>query len=109
METLLYALISLAMHWLEPRHNAQLQFLREQVSIHLNSRKVYASPATYAPNGAWVTQQGRNARMWLEEEGLEPRFLVHDGDAKFSAHFKESWRPEVRCLRTPPRAPTANA
>ena len=47
--------------------------------------------------------------MWLEDEGLEARFLVHDGDAKFSAHFRESWRPEVRCLRTPPRSPTANS
>ena len=33
MGTLLYALISLAMRWLEPRHNAQLQFLREQIRI----------------------------------------------------------------------------
>ncbi len=29
MEPLFYALISLAMRWLVPRHNAQLQFLRE--------------------------------------------------------------------------------
>ena len=33
METLLHALISLAMRWLDPRHNAQLQFLREQIRI----------------------------------------------------------------------------
>jgi putative transposase len=79
------------------------------IFIHLGSRKVYASPATYAPNGAWVAQQGHNARMWLEDEGLDARYLVHDGDAKFSAHFRESWRPEARCLRTPPRAPMANA
>jgi len=79
------------------------------IFIHLGTRKAYASPATYSPHEGWVVQQGRNARMWLEEEGLEARFLVHDGDAKFSAHFRESWRPEVRCLRTPPRAPMANA
>jgi putative transposase len=79
------------------------------IFIHLGSRKVYCSPATHAPKGDWVAQQGRNARMWLEDEGLEARFLVHDGDAKFYAHFRASWRPEVRCLRTPPRSPTANS
>jgi putative transposase len=79
------------------------------IFIHLGSRKVYASPATYSPHEGWVVQQGRNARMWLEDEGLEARFLVHDGDAKFSAHFRESWKPDVRCLRTPPRSPMANA
>ncbi len=56
-----------------------------------------------------MAQQGRNVRMWLEDEVLDARFLMHDGDAKFSTHFKESWKPEVCCLRTPPRAPMANA
>ena len=37
MDNLLFALISLAMRWLEPRYNAQLQFLREQIRI-LRSR-----------------------------------------------------------------------
>ena len=60
------------------------------IFIHLGSRKVYSSPASYSPNGAWVAQQGRNARMWLEDEGLKARFLMHDGDAKFCAHFRES-------------------
>ncbi|MBI1320462.1 MAG: transposase [Candidatus Hydrogenedens sp.] len=79
------------------------------IIIHLGSRKAYASPATYSPHEGWVVQQGRNARMWLEDEGLEARFLVHDGDAKFSAHFRESWKPDARCLRTPPRSPMANS
>jgi putative transposase len=79
------------------------------IFIHLGSRKACASPATYSPHEGWVLQQGRNARMWLEDEGLDARFLVHDGDAKFSAHFRESWKPDARCLRTPPRAPMANS
>jgi putative transposase len=37
VDNLLFALISLAMRWLEPRYNAQLQFLREQIRI-LRSR-----------------------------------------------------------------------
>lgn len=33
MENLPFALVSLAMRWLEPRHNPQLQFLREQIRM----------------------------------------------------------------------------
>ena len=33
METLLFALTSLAQRWLEARQNAQVQFLKEQIRI----------------------------------------------------------------------------
>lgn len=48
METLLFALISLAMRWLEPRHNAQLQFLREQIRIlqsMVDAERIVPTPA----------------------------------------------------------------
>ena len=51
METLLYALISLAMRWLEPRHNAQLQFLREQIRIlraRVDAERIVPTPAERA-------------------------------------------------------------
>ena len=80
------------------------------VFVHLGSRKVFASLATYSPNQEWVVQQCRNMSMWMEEEGIKARYLIHDRDTKFSLHFREFWKSEgVRCLRIPIRAPKANA
>ena len=80
------------------------------IFIHLGSRKVYCSPATYHPDGDWVMQQARNASMWMEDMGVEPRFLIHDRDRKFPDEFRRFWKEEsVRCIRIPIRAPKANA
>ncbi len=77
--------------------------------IHLGSRKVYCSPSTYHPNSKWIMQQARNASMWMEDEGISPRFVIRDRDRKYPDEFDEFWKPEVRCIRIPPRAPKANA
>lgn len=80
------------------------------VFIHLGSRKVYCSPATYNPDGEWVMQQMRNASMWLDDIGVKPRFLIHDRDRKYPDEFKAFWKTEdVRCIRIPIKAPKANA
>ncbi len=80
------------------------------VFVHLGSRRAYCSPATCSPNTAWVVQQSRNASMWLEDIGVQPRFIVHDRDHKFPAKLREFWRSEgVERVRTPIQAPKANA
>ena len=80
------------------------------VFIHLGTRKVYASPPTYSPHGDWVMQQARNASMWMEDEGIEPRFLLRDRDRKFPDSFSNFWYEQgARPVRTPVRAPKANA
>lgn len=79
--------------------------------IHVGSRKVCVSPATYHPNGGWVLQQGRNLLMWLEEMGLEATHLIHDRDTKFTAGFDALFEDsaDIDVVRTPVRAPNANA
>jgi len=78
--------------------------------IHIGTRKVFLSPSTYHPHDRWVQQQGRNLMMWLEENQLQARFLIHDRDSKFSAGFRRLFRNAgIRCLRTPLLAPDANA
>ena len=79
------------------------------VFIHLGSRKVFCSPSTYHPDSQWIMQQARNATMWMEEEGIYPRFLIRDRDRKYPDEFDTFWKPDVRCIRIPPKALKANA
>lgn len=78
--------------------------------IHVGTRRVFLSPPTYHPNGRWVQQQARTALMWLDDQGLKVRFLIHDRDSKFSARFRGLFKSaDIRCVRTPLLAPDANA
>ena len=78
--------------------------------IHLESRKVYLSPATYHPEDEWVCQQARNVKMWLEDAGIQQRFILHDRDTKFSEEFDEIFREEnMIVVKNPFEAPDANA
>ena len=76
--------------------------------IELGSRRVHLAGCTTNPSGAWVTQQARNLGFTGVLERM--RFLIHDRDSKFSAAFDEVFRSEgIRVIRTPIRAPQANA
>jgi len=78
--------------------------------IELSSRRVYVAGVTANPSGAWTTQQARNLAMTQQERAEPVRFLIHDRDAKFSAAFDAVFRAEgMRVIRTPIRAPRANA
>jgi putative transposase len=68
------------------------------------------SPATAHPDSAWVTQQARNLALGLDARTNPARFLIRDRDAKFTGPFDEVLRSEgMRVIRTPVRAPNANA
>ncbi len=78
--------------------------------IHLETRKVYVSPPTYHPHEQWVQQQARNVIMWLEDNRIPVRFVIHDRDAKFSRGFDRVFaNAGVRYVKTPLLAPDANA
>ena len=78
--------------------------------IELDTRRVHLTGVTANPDGRWVTQQARNLLLVLGERGRQVRFLVHDRDAKFCRGFDEVFRSDGgEVLRTPVRAPTANA
>jgi len=76
--------------------------------IELQTRRVHVVGVTAHPDSAWVTQQARN--LAIDERLGDVRFLLRDRDAKFSGPFDEVLRTEgVRVIRTPIRAPRANA
>ncbi len=77
--------------------------------IELASRRVFVVGSTKHPTSAWVTQQARNL-AWEIEEGFQPRFLIHDRDKKYVMAFDQVFAAEgVQIVRTPLRAPRANA
>ncbi len=74
--------------------------------IELATRRVVHVGATRHPTDAWVAQQLREAAPFDQR----PRYLLRDNDGKFGATFaRVAETSGIELLRTPHRAPRANA
>jgi putative transposase len=78
--------------------------------VLLGRRRVEFVASTTNPDGRWVAQQARNLIMQLGDGERRFRFLLHDRDSKFCFDFDTVFGSEgMRIIRTPVRAPNANA
>ena len=78
--------------------------------VHVKTRQVILSPATFHPNDQWVSEQAGKFVQEVRGRGLKVRIVQTDRDRKFAPGFLgELKRHHVKRLRSSFKAPNMNA
>jgi len=78
--------------------------------IHLGTRKLLYTHVTFSPHTEWLKQQARQMMWACDEQGIQPRYFLHDNDACFSKAFDTLLGDqEIEPVKTPFKAPSANS
>lgn len=78
--------------------------------LHVDSRRVICSPATFNPDDAWCVAQAEKMLRRANEMDLPVRHLIRDQDYKYTERFDAVYESrDVAVEPTAPRAPNQNA
>lgn len=78
--------------------------------IHLRTRKVILSRATFSPTNLWLKQQIRHVLWECQEQGIKARFFLRDNDMLYPDDMDMILESSgVDTIKTPFQAPNANA
>jgi putative transposase len=78
--------------------------------LHIDSRRVICSPATFKADNAWVVEQAEAMLEKAEAMELPVKYLVRDQDFKYTKRFVQVFDDAgVAVEPTAPRAPNQNA
>lgn len=78
--------------------------------LHVQSRRVICSPATFKPDRKWMVSQAEGLLDRAREADLPIRYLIRDNDGCYIKEFDESFElAGVAVEPTAPRAPNQNA
>jgi putative transposase len=58
--------------------------------LHLGTRRVFVTPSTMKPNGAWLRKQTEAFIEYAKEQGVEPGYVTRDGDFVFQHGFDDT-------------------
>ena len=80
------------------------------VFLHVDTRRVYISPATYKPDQAWMVKQTQAFLRHTKSERLPCKILMHDNDGKYSQPFLHVFaNRKIKTQRTAIRSPNTVA
>jgi len=60
------------------------------VFLHVETRRVFVSPATFKTGDAWMREQAAAFVQHVKESGLKADIVMHDRDCKFTEDFDET-------------------
>jgi putative transposase len=87
-----------------------LRDLLVMILLHIETRRVFISPASYHPNEEWVLEQADAFKQHSADENLSCDILMHDRDTKFTASFDEAFSCGKRDIEISAfRSPNTNA
>ena len=80
------------------------------VFLHVETRRVYISPATYKPDQEWMLEQAEEFIRHTKSEKLPCKILMHDNDGKYSQPFLDVFtNRKIETRRTAIRSPNTVA
>ena len=78
--------------------------------IHVKSRRVICSSATFKPDSKWMVSEAESLLEKSDKASLPIRYLVRDRDNCYSSDFNKVFeQADVHIIPTAPRAPNQNA